>query len=201
LIAKTPGKTPVKTPDETPGQPLDNRSRRALLDLARKAAARASRGDPPGDPGPAPPGLDRAAPVFVTLRVSGELQGCIGTCEARASLWEAVHDMAAAAASRDPRFSPLAAGDLERLGVEISVLSPARRVTSPSEIEIGRHGLEVRRGPRRGLLLPQVATDHHLDRESFLGETCRKAGLPAHAWRDPETEIHVFEAEVFGDGE
>ena len=107
--------------------------------------------------------------------------------------------MATAAASRDPRFAPLAPTDLGTLAVEISVLTPARRVDGPGDIEIGRHGLEVRRGWRRGLLLPPVATDHQLDRETFLGETCRKAGLPKDAWRKPGTEVSVFEAEVFGD--
>jgi len=173
--------------------------RRALVELARQAAARAAAGEAPADPGPAPDGLDRPAAAFVTLRVARELKGCIGSFEARRSLWLTVSEMATAAASRDPRFAPLAPGDLGALAIEISVLSPARRVEGPADIEIGRHGLEVRRGWRRGLLLPQVATDHRLDRETFLGETCRKAGLPKDAWRRAGTEVSVFEAEVFGD--
>src|SRR5262249_58523179 len=124
---------------------------------------------------------------------------CIGTFEPRTSLWRTVHEMAMAAATRDPRFEPVSPSELGALDIEVSVLSPPRRVHDPSDIEIGRHGLEVRRGSARGLLLPQVATDHSLDRESFLGETCRKAGLAADAWRQPGTEIHVFEADVFGD--
>jgi AmmeMemoRadiSam system protein A len=106
--------------------------------------------------------------------------------------------MATAAATRDPRFAPLAARDLPTLTIDVSVLAPARRIRDSAEIELGRHGLEIRRGPRRGLLLPQVATDHDLDRETFLAETCRKAGLPAGAWREADTEIWAFEAEVFG---
>jgi uncharacterized protein (TIGR00296 family) len=98
-----------------------------------------------------------------------------------------------------PTFPSLRAHDLAALGVDVSVLSPARRVSDPTEIEVGRHGLEIRRAGRRGLLLPQVATDHGLDRETFLGETCRKAGLAVEAWREAETEIWAFEAEVFGD--
>jgi len=107
--------------------------------------------------------------------------------------------MATAAATRDPRFPPLAARDLPGLTVDVSVLAPPRRIRDSAEIELGKHGLEIRRGPRRGLLLPQVATDHDLDRETFLAETCRKAGLPAGAWREADTEIWAFEAEVFGD--
>lgn len=182
------------------GEPaLTAEQRQALVALARRAAARAAQGVALADPGPAPDGLERPGAAFVTLRVARELKGCVGSFEARASLWHTVSEMATAAATRDPRFRPLAPADLAALDVEISVLSPARRVGGPDDIEIGRHGLEVRRGWHRGLLLPQVATDHRLDRETFLGETCRKAGLPRDAWRDPRTEVHVFEAEVFGE--
>jgi AmmeMemoRadiSam system protein A len=179
--------------------PLTGAQREALLRLARHAAARAARGEADGGPGSPPDGLERPGAAFVTLRVGGALRGCIGTFESRDGLWETVHEMAVAAATRDPRFPRLGAADLDALGVDISVLAPARRVSDPTEIEVGRHGVEIRRGPRRGLLLPQVATDHGLDRETFLAETCRKAGLPARAWREAETEVWCFEAEVFGD--
>ena len=107
--------------------------------------------------------------------------------------------MAAAAATRDPRFPPIDVADLRQMTVEISVLTPDVVIHRPEEIEIGRHGLDVRRGGARGLLLPQVAVEHGLDREKFLAATCRKAGLPANAWHDADTEIRVFEADVFGD--
>jgi AmmeMemoRadiSam system protein A len=178
---------------------LTEQQRQALLELARGAVTRAARGESDPGAGAAPDGLDRPGAVFVTLRVGGALRGCIGTFESQAPLWDTVHDMAVAAATRDPRFPRLGTAELDALGVDISVLAPARRVSDPFEIEIGRHGLEIRRGFRRGLLLPQVATDHGLDRESFLAETCRKAGLPAKAWREPDTEIWSFEAQVFGD--
>lgn len=178
---------------------LDAAQRRELISLARAAAAVVARGERDPGPGPAPAGLERLGAAFVTLRVEGALRGCIGTFEPRDALWNTVHEMAIAAASRDPRFPALRARELPALGVDVSVLTPARRVTDPEEIELGRHGLEIRRAGRRGLLLPQVATDHALDRETFLAETCRKAGLPATAWREPETEIWAFEAEVFGD--
>ena len=144
-----------------------------------------------------------AAPgaAFVTLHVGGALRGCIGTCERRQPLWQVVGEMAGAAATRDPRFLPIGPHDLGELTVEISVLTPEIVIHRPEEIVIGRHGLDVRRDGRRGLLLPQVATEHDLDREHFLAATCRKAGLAGDAWQDPATEIRVFEADVFGDGE
>jgi len=178
---------------------LTDAQRDALLALARQAAARAARGETDDGPGAPPDGLDRLGAAFVTLRVGGALRGCIGTFESRDPLWHTVHEMAVAAATRDPRFPRLGVADVDALGVDISVLAPARRVSDPTEIEIGRHGLEIRKGLRRGLLLPQVATDHGLDRETFLAETCRKAGLPTRAWREADTEVWCFEAEVFGD--
>jgi AmmeMemoRadiSam system protein A len=179
---------------------LSPAQRQALVELARRAVRCAACGEHADEPGDAPDGLDEPAAAFVTVRVAGALRGCIGSFDRGTSLWQTVHEMATAAATRDPRFDPVSAGDLRALGVEISVLSLPWRVTGPADIEIGRHGLEVRRGRARGLLLPQVATDHGLDKETFLAETCRKAGLAVDAWRHPDTEIHVFEADVFGDG-
>ena len=156
-------------------------------------------GDGDGDGASRAPALDAPGAAFVTLHVDGALRGCIGTLERRRSLWSVVGEMAAAAATRDPRFPPIDVTDLQAMTVEISVLSPDIVIHRPEEIEIGRHGLDVRRDGARGLLLPQVAVEHGFDREKFLAATCRKAGLPANAWHDDETEIRVFEAEVFGD--
>jgi AmmeMemoRadiSam system protein A len=153
-----------------------------------------------GDP-PEAPALAVPSAAFVTLHVGGALRGCIGTLERRRSLWSVVGEMAAAAATRDPRFPPIDETDLRTMTVEISVLSPDVKIHRPEEIEIGRHGLDVRRGGARGLLLPQVAVEHGFDREKFLAATCRKAGLSGDAWHDADTEIRVFEAEVFGDEE
>jgi AmmeMemoRadiSam system protein A len=108
--------------------------------------------------------------------------------------------MARAAAVGDPRFSPLRAEELDRVDIEISVLSPLRRVDSTDEIVAGLHGLVVEKGRNRGLLLPQVAKEAGWDAETFLGATCEKAGLPPEAWRDDEARIYVFTAFVFGDG-
>jgi AmmeMemoRadiSam system protein A len=173
--------------------------RHALLELARDTVSRVARGESAGEAGPAPEGTGAPGAAFVTVRVGGELRGCIGTFEPTAPLWSTVHEMAAAAATRDPRFAPLGERELSALSVDISVLEPPRRMRDVAELELGRHGLEIRRGRRRGVLLPQVATDHALDRETFLAETCRKAGLPSDSWREPHTEVWLFEAQVFGD--
>jgi AmmeMemoRadiSam system protein A len=161
---------------------------------AEAAIASAASADEPGSPALAAPGA-----AFVTLHVAGQLRGCIGTVERRRPLWQVVSEMAAAAATRDPRFPPLDAADLGALTVEISVLTPDVVIGGPEDIEIGRHGLDVRRGGVRGLLLPQVAVEHQLNGERFLAETCRKAGLAGDAWREAGTEIRAFEADVFGD--
>ncbi|MCU0531576.1 MAG: AmmeMemoRadiSam system protein A [Syntrophales bacterium] len=143
--------------------------------------------------------LEEKRGAFVSLKKRGKLRGCIGFIEARKSLAKTVEEMAAAAAFQDPRFPPLRREELQDLKLEVSVLSPLRRVFDVSEIEVGAHGLYIRRGGRAGLLLPQVATEWRWDRELFLKETCRKAGLAPDAWRDPDTEIYIFSADVFGE--
>jgi len=178
--------------------------RRRLIEHARDAVTTriAGRRDAHGaGDEPAATALASPGAAFVTIHVGGSLRGCIGTSERQGSLWRVVGEMASAAASRDPRFPPIAARDLPTMTVEISVLSPDVIIHKPEEIVIGRHGLDIRRGGARGLLLPQVAVEHGFDREKFLAATCRKAGLPSDAWQDEATEIRVFEAEVFGDDE
>jgi AmmeMemoRadiSam system protein A len=148
-----------------------------------------------------PPSNDypEATGAFVTLKKHGELRGCIGTLECRQSLVEEVARVAVSAALEDPRFPPVTPSELGDLDVEVSVLGPLEAIdpADPSAIEIGRHGLVVEHGPRRGLLLPQVATEWSLDRERFLAQTCIKAGLPPDAWRRG-AKVYRFAAEVFG---
>ncbi len=132
-------------------------------------------------------------------RERGRLRGCIGFIEARKPLARTVEEMAVAAALQDPRFPPLREEELKEISLEISVLTPLRKTADVGQIEVGTHGLYVRKGSRAGLLLPQVATEYGWDRDTFLKETCRKAGLAPDAWRDPETEIYLFSADVFGD--
>lgn len=136
--------------------------------------------------------------VFVTLRVRGHLQGCIGVTETSETLGEAIVRCAISAALEDPRFAPLQESQLEELSLEISLLSPLQPIL-PEAVEIGRHGLLIVNHAQRGLLLPKVAIEHRLTREQFLEETCRKAGLPREAWKDPETHIFGFTCEVCSD--
>ena len=137
--------------------------------------------------------------AFVTLKKRGHLRGCIGYIKAVKPLWETVQEMAMAAAFHDPRFPSLKSEELKDLSLEISVLSPLQRIKNINEIVVGKHGLYIVRGYNSGLLLPQVAVEYGWDRETFLRETCYKAGLPPQAWMDKETEIYFFSADYFGD--
>jgi len=135
--------------------------------------------------------------VFVTLREKQELRGCIGLITPEKPLYLGVRDAATLAAVRDPRFAPVSAGELAELEYEVSVLTPFRRVFDVNEVRLGRDGLFVIQGRNEGLLLPQVATEQHWDRKTFLEEACVKAGLPRQAWHDEATDIFVFSALVF----
>jgi AmmeMemoRadiSam system protein A len=137
--------------------------------------------------------------AFVTLKKRGHLRGCIGYIKAVKPLWETVQEMAVAAAFHDPRFPSLMPDEVRDLTFEVSVLSPLKRIKDINEIEVGKHGLYIVRGYNSGLLLPQVAAEYKWNRESFLNETCYKAGLPAQAWMNEETEIYTFSADYFDD--
>ena len=136
--------------------------------------------------------------AFVTIHHRGELRGCIGHIEADSPLVRVIAQCAVAACSSDPRFPPVDAGELPDIDVELSVLGPLEPILRPDEIDIGRHGLLVSRASRRGLLLPQVATERNWDALTFLAQACRKAGLPADAWKNGAS-LWRFDAEVFGE--
>jgi len=180
--------------------PLSAEARGDLLALARGTLEAHFRGEPP-------PRLasDRAEAfgepkgLFVTLHRAGRLRGCIGTLAPTGDLARVVPEYALRAAFEDPRFEPLAPAELSECVLEISVLTAPRPVSGPDEIEIGRDGLILEVGGRRGLLLPQVATEWGFDRETFFAELSRKAGLPADAWKRPEARVWAFRAEVFSE--
>jgi AmmeMemoRadiSam system protein A len=132
--------------------------------------------------------------AFVTLCKGKRLRGCIGHIDALRPLYATVRECAKAAALDDPRFDPVAPAELPSLWLEISILSPLVDV-APARVEVGRHGLLISRGAQRGLLLPQVAVEWNWDREQFLEETCRKAGLPPDAWRHG-ARIQAFTAQI-----
>ncbi len=139
--------------------------------------------------------------VFVTLRNKRDLRGCIGLIESELPLYTTVAEMAKSAASRDYRFPPVSAEELQNVNIEISVLSPLTTIHDIQEIVVEDHGLLIRRMPYQGLLLPQVATENRWDKETFLINTCRKAGLPDDAWKDDSTTIQIFTAEIICDSD
>ena len=177
---------------------LTEAQKATIVALARQAIVAAVNGSQP----PRSPTLELpdASGVFVTVKRWGELRGCLGTLQCQRGLAAEVARCAADAASEDPRFDPVTVGELPDLAVEVSVLGPLERIDphDVGAIVIGRHGLVAEQGHRRGLLLPQVATEWKWTVEQFLRHTCVKANLPANAWQHGAS-ISRFEAEVFGD--
>jgi AmmeMemoRadiSam system protein A len=191
---------PISYAQDTQEVPvLNDQEKRILLSLARTTIERVVRGDEPPPLPDGPPAIKQSMGAFVTLHRQGQLRGCIGYMEAREPLDETVRDMAEAAALQDYRFHPVSPNELDDIDIEISALSPLRQVKDISEIEIGKHGIWITKGRNRGVLLPQVATEQGYDRITFLQQTCRKAFLPPDAWKDPDTIIEIFSAEIFGE--
>jgi AmmeMemoRadiSam system protein A len=179
---------------ETPEYSAEERE--TLLSLAHASieAALTQRGidvTPPSDHLAEPRG------AFTTLHLHGGLRGCIGYVFANQPLYQTVAETARSAAFDDPRFVPVTLEEARALKIEISVLSLLRPIT-PHDIVVGRHGLVVMQGGRRGLLLPQVPLEWGWDSETFLSQTCLKAGLPSDAWKQG-AELQAFTAEVFGE--
>lgn len=143
-------------------------------------------------------GLNGENGCFVTIKQQKKLRGCIGNFVSDKPLYRLVQEMALAAASRDPRFYPMKPNDLVDFELEISVLSPLRKIDSVDEIQVGQHGLYIIKDSYQGVLLPQVATEYGWDRDTFLKHTCLKAGLPENTWQK-ECEIFIFSAQVFGE--
>lgn len=135
--------------------------------------------------------------VFVSLKKNDKLRGCIGFIHGVKPLYQMVQEVAESAAFRDPRFPPLTKQELPEVKIEISVMSPLRRVSSPKKIKVQHHGILIKHGEAQGLLLPQVAKRNKWDCKTFLENVCLKAGLAKKAWQDPEAELIIFEAQVF----
>jgi AmmeMemoRadiSam system protein B/AmmeMemoRadiSam system protein A len=176
---------------------LTDEEKKALRQIAQSAIERRLKGEKPPRTDIAGGHLKENRGAFVSLHRHGQLRGCIGTIQPNRPLYQVVEEMAAAAAFDDTRFSPLSASELKDLDLEISVLTPLQRVEEVKEIEVGKHGLYIKKGFYAGLLLPQVATEYKWDRVTFLEETCRKAGLPKNAWKEKGTEIYTFSADIF----
>jgi AmmeMemoRadiSam system protein B/AmmeMemoRadiSam system protein A len=135
--------------------------------------------------------------AFVTLHKKGNLRGCIGYIRPQKPLHQTIREMALAAAFQDSRFKPVTQSELNDLEIEISVLTPLKKISSIDEIEVGKHGIYIMKDFHSGILLPQVATENSWDRETFLEHTCTKAGLPDTAWKEKNTEIYIFSADIF----
>ncbi len=177
---------------------FSSEERTQLLRLAHESILSALEGrDIPLDPPTTHLSEPRGA--FTSLHLHGELRGCVGYVLAVSPVYRAVADTARAAAFEDTRFHPVTLTEASNLEIELSILSPPQPI-SPDAVEIGRHGLLISMAGRRGLLLPQVPTEHNWDRITFLEQTCRKAGLPLDAWQKGAT-IEAFTAEVFGDNQ
>jgi AmmeMemoRadiSam system protein A len=182
----------------TPSQPCEYslEERELLLRLAHRSIESALEGR---SIAANPPTAHLAEPrgAFVTLHLLGQLRGCIGYVVPTQSLYATVAEAARAAAFEDPRFPPVAPAEAPHLKIEISVLSPLQPIR-PEEVVVGLHGLVVSQGNRRGLLLPQVPIEWNWDRETFLAQSCLKAGLPPDAWQHG-AQLQAFTAEVFGE--
>ena len=169
-----------------------------LLKLARRAIENHFGAGGALKPGNKDPVMKEKSGAFVTLKIDGELRGCVGYPLPIKPLDETIVEMAVAAASQDYRFASLTIEEVDRARIEISVLSLPRRVQDVGEVEVGRHGIIVSKGVHRGLLLPQVPLEYGWDRETFLRHGCLKAGLPGDAWKKGAL-IEVFEARVFSE--
>lgn len=173
-----------------------------LLTLARNTILGHLQHNPLPLPSDVPAGpLHEPCGAFVTLTQQQRLRGCIGYIISSKPLFETVMNCALSAATEDPRFTPMSLEELPQTHIEISVLSAFFEIKDINEIEPGKHGLMISRGGRRGLLLPQVATEYRLTREQFLDQTCLKAGLPPKAWQDAGARIEAFTAFVFGESD
>jgi AmmeMemoRadiSam system protein A len=179
---------------------LSETDRKSILELARRAMTAAVCRKLQLEEIPKTEVFEPRRGVFVTLRVAGKLRGCMGVIQITERLGESIAKCAARAALDDPRFSPIQPEELPSVKIEISLLGPLERI-QPEGIEIGKHGLLVEQGIRRGLLLPQVAVEHHLGRDEFLAETCHKAGLTLDAWKAPDTLLYGFTCELVEEGQ
>lgn len=180
---------------------ISERGQAELLRIARLVLEAAAKDESVPDCQPDNlPELDQHLGAFVTLHERGQLRGCIGRFLPNEPVWQVVKSMALAAATEDPRFRPVGPNDPAIIKIEISVLSPLFRTKDPLSLELGKHGIYIRRGGRSGTFLPQVATECEMTKEEFLGSCCaHKAGLSEDAWKDPATEVYLYTAQVFSE--
>ncbi|MBL8027036.1 MAG: AmmeMemoRadiSam system protein A [Fibrobacteres bacterium] len=176
----------------------NNDEREAIFEIADESILSILNGDKSWKPAvPELPKLLEERAVFVTLKIDGDLRGCIGEMVASKPLYLAVAEMARSAAFKDPRFRPLSKIEYEEIDIEISVLTPMQKINSYLDIELGVDGVWIRKGARSGVFLPQVATETGWDLDTFLRNLCtHKAGLPQDAYKDPTVEIYKYQVEI-----
>ncbi|MHC4475585.1 MAG: AmmeMemoRadiSam system protein A [Planctomycetota bacterium] len=180
---------------------MNEAQKQALLKVARDTVEAVITGGSPSKPASDDPELNALCGCFVTLKNRDQLRGCIGQFTSEKPLIELVAEMAKASATGDPRFlaDPITPGELEQLDIEISVLSPLKPTDEPLSLRLGVDGIYIKKGGTSGCFLPQVATETGWTKEEFLSYCCaHKAGLSADAWQDPDTEVYLFTADVFG---
>ena len=178
---------------------LTEADKKTLLKLARESIESAFEDKDPPYPAQISGALNEKLGAFVTLNKNDRLRGCIGTFHADEALYKIIARMARQAAFSDPRFPPVEKEEIEHLHIEISVLTPMKRIKDPMTVEVGRDGLYMIKGINAGVLLPQVPIEYGWDRTKFLEQTCMKAGLHPDAWKEENTEIYTFQAEIFGE--
>jgi len=187
--------------DRVPSDDLTEREQKGLLRIARSTLESYIRSGKVPEAKPPTPRLSEKRGAFVSLHERGGLRGCIGYVEAVKPLYQAVREMAVAASTEDPRFPPVKVEELDKIDIEITVLSPLRPLPSPDSIIVGKHGLVIRKGFHSGLLLPQVPVEQGWDREQFLTHICLKAGLPPGSYEDKDAQLFTFTGQVFGEKE
>jgi hypothetical protein len=176
---------------------LADKDKKLLKEIARKSVECSVRREPLPEFKIESEILKENRGAFVTIEKHGNLRGCIGYIQAIKPLYITIQEMAESAALKDPRFPPVTPEELDDLELEISVLTPLKKIKDVNEIEVGTHGIYIKSGHFSGLLLPQVATDYGWNRLTFLQQTCHKAGMDSDCWKRKETEIYVFSADIF----
>lgn len=182
---------------------LNRDEQRALLRLARTTIERNCAGEPDLEPADLPEGLYRKGAVFVTLYKGGNLRGCVGTFDFSSDLVSVTREMAISASQHDTRFTPVTAAEVDQLDLSISMLTPPVPLRSLEEVVVGKHGILISKQWYRGVLLPKVAVEWGWDRETFLAQTCRKAGMQESAYKqfgkDEHLKIEVFTSQDFAE--
>ena len=180
---------------------LSEQEKSYLLKLARKTILAKCQNSPFKMSVPESKNLNEKRGAFVTLNKLNQLRGCIGYLESGNPLYQTIAEMAEAAAFNDPRFPQVKADELDDIKIEISVLSILEKIQQIEKIKIGVHGLLIKKQVYQGLLLPQVATRYGWDRNTFLDQTCLKAGIPEGCWKNSDAEIYIFSAQIFSESD